>query len=870
MSTRELATRVNPKEYEDNIYKTWLDKKLFHADENTAKPVYSLVIPPPNVTGSLHIGHALNHTMQDILVRYHKLKGFETLWIPGTDHAGIATQNVVERKLAADGISRKDIGREEFVKRVWAWKEESGNNIYKQMEKMGVACDWDRECFTMTSELSRAVRKVFVSLYKEGLIYRANYMVNWCPRCQTALSDLEVEFADEQGYLYYLQYPLTDGTGAIEFATTRPETCPADTAVAVNPNDDRFKHLIGKKLNLPLTTRQIPIIGDEYVDMEFGTGCLKVTPAHALGDFEIGKRHHLEEISCLDEQGIMLISEFAGLDRAEARVKVAERFKELGLAGKTEPITHSVGHCQRCGTVVEPRISLQWFVKVAPLAGEAMNAVKRGETKVTPKVWETNYFEWLNNIRDWCISRQLWWGHRIPAWHCKKCGHISVSETDVTECEKCHSNELIQETDVLDTWFSSALWPFSTMGFPEKTKLLEKFYPTSVLVTAFDILFFWVVRMMMMGTHFMGKVPFRDVYIHALVRDMHGQKMSKMKGNVIDPLVMVEKYGADAFRFSLAAFAAQGRDIRMSEERIEGYRNFVNKIWNASRFLFMNMGDSVPAIDVKALRDEDKWILTKLSAMADNVGKSITTYNFNEGAAYLYDFFWMNFCDWYVELIKERLFNNDAKDAALATAGYVLEKALIAMHPYMPFITEHIWQTLMGGTDDSIMNTSFPVAEHCFEVETGNIDAIIELIGLIRNIRGEYNVNPGLNVQVFINTDNSGCKSLFTEKLALIKKLARVSELQFVSTAPDKSASQVSRLYTLYIPLSTLVDRDAELARLAKELKALEKDYALYSGKLKNERYLAKAQADVIERDRNKAADLEAQIAKTKQAMEDI
>lgn len=864
---KELAPRVNPKEYETDIYKSWLDKKLFHADENSDKKPYSIVIPPPNVTGSLHIGHALNHTLQDILIRYHKLNGYETLWLPGTDHAGIATQTVVERQLAAKGLSRSEMGREAFIERVWQWKAESGNAIFKQMQRMGVACDWDRESFTMSDSLSKAVRKVFVQLYNEGLIYRSNYMVNWCVHCHTALSDLEVEFEDRNDFLYHMKYPLADGSGSVEIATTRPETYLADTAVAVNPEDDRYKHLIGKTVILPFINREIPVIADEHVDAEFGTGFLKVTPGHDPNDFEIGKRHNLEEISAMDESGIITIGEFTGLDRIEARKKIVERFKEIGMMGEIEPLTHSVGHCYRCHNIIEPRISLQWFVKVKPLAEEAIKAVKNGDTAIIPKTWENSYFEWMNNIRDWCISRQIWWGHRIPAWHCA-CGHTTVSETDITECGACGGKDISQETDVLDTWFSSALWPFTTMGWPENTKLLDKFYPTSVLVTAFDILFFWVARMMMMGLKFMGEVPFKDVYIHALVRDKDGKKMSKTIGNVIDPLDMVEEYGADALRFSLAAFAAQGRDIRLSKERIEGYRNFVNKIWNASRFLFMNMGDSVPQIDKASLRDEDKWILTKLSNMTEKLSKAIEGYEFNEGASELYSFFWLYFCDWYVELIKDRLLKDDGKDAALATAGYVLEKALIAMHPYMPFVSEHIWQSLTAG--DSIMKAEWPKPEYVYETETSGIDGVIELIGLIRNIRGEYNVNPGQTVPVYIKCDNDSFIKLFTAKKDIISRIARLDTFEFVDNAPEKAASQVHTHYTIYIPLSGLVNTEAELAKLNKELKTLEKDYNLYSGKLKNERYLEKASPEIIEKDRKKLEEVELQIAKVKDAIANI
>jgi valyl-tRNA synthetase len=664
-----------------------------------------------------------------------------------------------------------------------------------------------------------------------------------------------------------MRYPLADGSGEVEIATTRPETYLADTAVAVNPEDDRYKDLIGKKVRLPFIDREIPIIGDSYVDMEFGTGCLKVTPGADPNDFQIGRRHGLPEIASMDESGIITIGEFSGMDRFEAREAIIGRFKEVGLMGEIKPLTHSVGHCYRCNTVIEPMISLQWFVKVAPLAEEAVKAVKDGRTRIIPKMWEASYFEWMENIRDWCISRQIWWGHRIPAWHCHNCGHINVSETDVEKCEKCASTDIEQETDVLDTWFSSALWPFSTQGWPEQTKTLDKFYPTGVLVTAFDILFFWVARMMMMGLKFMGEVPFKDVYIHALVRDSEGQKMSKTKGNVIDPLVMTEKYGADAMRFALTAFAAQGRDIRMSEERIEGYRNFVNKIWNASRFIFMNLEESGAVGGNRGERDEDKWIITKLSSTVSAVEKALAGYNFNEAAAALYQFFWNQFCDWYVELIKDRIFKDDAKASALATASYVLEKALICLHPFMPFVTEHIWQKLTGG--ESIMKANFPEATEIYAEAEGRIDAVLELIGLIRNIRGEYKVNPGQMVDAYVITNEVSIGTLFTDKKPLVEKMARAN-LKFAEKQPDKSASQVSKNYTVCLPLEGLIDKEQELARLNKELATLEKDHKLYSGKLANERYLEKAAPDVVAKDRAKVADLEKQIVLVKESIKAI
>ncbi|MDR2400900.1 MAG: valine--tRNA ligase [Deferribacteraceae bacterium] len=864
----ELSTRVNPKDYEDDIYAFWLKNNLFHADENSLALPYSIVIPPPNITGSLHLGHALNVTLQDILIRFHKLKGYETLWIPGTDHAGIATQNVVDRKLAKEGISRAELGREKFVEEVWKWRGVSGSSILNQLKRLGVSCDWERERFTMDGDLSAAVKKVFVSLYREGLIYRSNYMVNWCVRCHTALSDLEVDFEDEAGFMYNMRYPLKEG-GFVEIATTRPETYLADSAVAVNPADTRYKRLIGKTVILPIINREIPVIADEYVDMALGTGCLKVTPSADPNDFVIGKRHALPEFQCMDESGVIVVSPFDGLDRFAARKKVVDEFARLELMGEVSPITHSVGHCYRCAGVIEPRISLQWFVKVKSLAEKAVEAVENGKTRILPKVWESNYFEWMRNIRDWCISRQLWWGHRIPAWHCK-CGHITVSEDDTPSvCEKCGGTEITQETDVLDTWFSSALWPFSTQGWPKETGLLKKFYPTSVLVTAFDILFFWVARMMMFGLKFMGEVPFRDVYIHALIRDEKGEKMSKTKGNSIDPLEMADAYGADVLRFSLAIFAAQGRDIRISKARIEIYRNFLNKIWNASRFIFINLDSELPdikKIEIAELRDEDRWILTKLKSAVNTVEGSILNYCFNDAAAALYNFFWNSFCDWYIELIKVRIFKDDGKAAALAAAVYVLRKALAAMHPFMPFVSEHIWKNLTGGK--TILEEGWTVGDFDFPGETAKIDRIIEFIGIVRNIRGEYNISPAKVLAVYATPKEAEIAHIIKEKEVLINSVTRLSAINFVDTFPDEAAAGAAADYTVHVPLAGLADIAGERARLTKECERLEKDLQAVSARLKNEGFLAKASHTIIEKDTLKKAELEKQILNIKTALE--
>ncbi len=871
---KELSSRINPLEYEKDIYKFWIDKKLFHADEYSKKPAYSIVIPPPNVTGSLHMGHALDETLQDILARFKRMKGYEVLWMPGTDHAGIATQNVVEKIIAAEGKTRHDLGRDAFIERVWQQKKSSGDNIINQLKALGSSCDWDRERFTMDEGLSIAVREVFYRLYHEGLIYRSNYMVNWCGRCHTALSDIEVEFVERDDFLYHIKYPIENSDKFLQVATTRPETYLGDTAVAVHPEDERYKDLIGKYVILPLINRRIPIIADEFVEKEFGTGCVKITPAHDPNDFAAGKRHNLEEIVCIDENNKIcgnFYEEFEGLDVITARGKVVDKFKELGFLIEIEPLKHNVGCCYRCNSVIEPRISMQWFVKTKPLAEKAIEAVKTGKIKLIPKQWENTFFEWMNNIRDWCISRQIWWGHRIPAWHCGDCNHTTVSKTDPDKCEKCGSSNICQDEDVLDTWFSSALWPFSTMGFPEKTDLLKKFYPTSTLVTGFDILFFWVARMMMMGIKFMDDVPFKDVYLHALVRDEKGQKMSKSKGNVIDPLIMIDKYGADAFRLTLAIFAAQGRDIKMNVDRIEGYRNFINKIWNASRFILMNMDDIDYKIDESKLTSVDKWILMKLKHATEKASKAIDNYNINEGASELYQFFWMTFCDWYLELIKDKIFkgSDNEKYNAISVASFILEKSLIGMHPYIPFVTEHIFQILTN--KETITFEEYPDnLEYHFEKEEKDIDKIIEAINIIRNIRGEYNISPAMQVEIFINADNESDLKLFQEELPLIMKMGKAKSVTFNEKASGDCAKGIGSSFEVMISLSGAINVAEEIARLEKERKAVEKDVNLYGGKLKNEKYLAKAPAEIIEKDKKTYAEAKAKLEKIDEALKGL
>ena len=734
-----LPKAYDPAGIEKHWYSFWEKEKLFHADENKTGKEYSIVIPPPNVTGSLHMGHALNNTLQDILVRYYRMIGYNTLWMPGTDHAGIATQNVVEKQLAQEGLKREDLGREKFIERVWTWKAHSGGVIINQLKRLGCSCDWDRERFTMDPGLSRAVREVFVQLYEDGLIYRGDYIVNWCPRCHTALSDLEVEHEEAAGNLWHIRYPVEGSDEALIVATTRPETMLGDTAVAVNPNDERYSHLVGKFAILPLVGRRLKIIADPIVAMDFGTGALKVTPSHDLTDFELSMRHDLERVTIMDNYG--RINEngihFAGMDRYECREAIVKELDEKGYLVEIQPYPLGLGRCYRCKEVVEPLISKQWFVKVAPLAEEASKAVQNGNTKIIPDHWTKTYYEWMNNIRDWCISRQIWWGHRIPAWTCEDCGQVIVAREEPTQCPSCKGSKLSQETDVLDTWFSSALWPFSTMGWPDKTPLLKAFYPTSCLVTGFDILFFWVARMMMMGLRFMKDVPFREVYIHALVRDEQGKKMSKSLGNVIDPLEVMGKFGTDTFRFTLAALAAQGRDIRLSESRIEGYRNFMNKIWNAARFALPyleGLDDKTIPKSSELPNLPDRWILSRLNRVSGEVQEAIETYRFNDAAQALYHFTWHEFCDWYIEQAKIPLTGNNAdetRETALVLR-HVLDAIMRLLHPFIPFITEEI-ASKIPMNDKTVMRGPFPVFDPA-RIDSEAEQAMDLLMGLVGSV----------------------------------------------------------------------------------------------------------------------------------------
>ena len=859
----QLPKGYDPVQVEQKWFDTWQSTGVFHADENSDKPHYSIVIPPPNVTGVLHMGHALNNTLQDILCRWKRMTGHEVLWMPGTDHAGIATQNVVEKQLAAEGKDRHDLGRDAFINRVWKWRSESGGQIINQLKRLGASCDWERERFTMDEGLSRAVREVFVRLYDEGLIYRDNRLINWCPRCHTALSDLEVEHEDKKGNLWHLRYPVKGTDRYLVVATTRPETMLGDTAVAVHPEDERYQDLIGKTVLLPLTEREIPIIADEYVDKEFGSGAVKITPAHDFNDFEIGKRHDLEFINVLDENG--QVNEnggaYAGMERYAARDQVVADLQAQGLLETIDDYANSVGECYRCKTVIEPYMSKQWYVAVKTLAAEAIKAVETQNTKILPAQWEKTYYEWMYNIQDWCISRQIWWGHRIPAWFCEDCGEISVAKEDVTTCKHCGSGNLRQETDVLDTWFSSALWPFSTMGWPDQTETLKKFYPTSCLVTGFDILFFWVARMMMMGLKFMEEVPFKEVYIHALVRDAQGQKMSKSKGNVIDPLTVIDEYGADAFRYTLCAFAAMGRDIKLSTDRIGGYRNFVNKLWNASRFALMNLEDYSPEDDLDSLNlsSADHWILSRYAATAHDVNAALTAYKFNDAASLLYSFTWHEFCDWFVELSKDKLYGEDveARKISQAVLFTVLEGLLRMLHPILPFVTEEIWHALPGERPSAtLLQADYPTTGVCStdEQQVANMEAVMAVIKAIRNVRGELDVPPSKKIAVVLDCKTEVALAAVNDGCDYIRSLARVEDLAagIDIDKPKQASTQVAGDVEVLLPLAGLIDVAEERARLNKEIDKAQKDVDFFTKKLANKNFVDNAPAQVLEKDRAK------------------
>jgi valyl-tRNA synthetase len=862
MATKELGKAFDPAEAEKRLYEYWLRNNYFHAQDKSDKPAFSIVIPPPNVTGILHMGHALNNTLQDIVIRFKRMQGYNTLWMPGMDHAGIATQNVVEQQLLKEGTSRHELGREKFIARVWEWKEKYGGVIINQLKRLGCSCDWDRERFTMDEGLSQAVREVFVRLYNDDLIYQGDYIVNWCPRCHTAISDLEVEFKQDQSFLWNIRYPFADGDGDIVVATTRPETMLGDTAVAVHPDDPRYRDKIGKFVILPLMNKKIPIIADEYVTMDFGSGAVKITPASDPNDFAIAQRHNLEIISIMDGRGV--INEFGGAyqgqDRYEARKNVLADLEAQGYLVGTEPYVHNVGQCYRCKTDIEPMVSKQWFVKIKPLAAKAIAAVVKKRTRIVPSSWEATYFEWMNNIRDWCISRQLWWGHRIPVWYCGDCGKVIVSTVDPTNCPICDGVSLKQDEDVLDTWFSSALWPFTTLGWPRKTEALKTFYPTTLLITGFDILFFWVARMMMMGLYVMKDVPFKDVYLHALVRDEKGEKMSKSKGNSIDPIVMIDQYGADAFRFTLAAYTAQGRDVRMSPERIEGYKFFVNKIWNAAKLTLSNLtdyDDSVPQDAPDAL--PEKWIKAKLNETVADVTRSLDEYRFNDAAAAIYQFIWHEYCDWYLEISKPAIYGKltpQRKHATQRTMKDVFGVMMRLLHPFMPFVTEELWHALLGHDRQSIMVSPFPkVREDWNEPEAKKeMEMLMEIITSIRNIRGEMRIPPSQKLSVFVSAADEAAKRMVEAGAGYIANLANLESLSVDVNLPEPKgvATGVVGLTKIFVPLTGIVDIAGERARLEKELAKVKKDLEQSSRKLANRDFREKAAQEIIQKEEDK------------------
>ena len=861
---KELPKGYEPKDVEEARRAFWETDKTFTPSPEAPGEAYAIVIPPPNVTGNLHIGHALNLTLQDVLCRHARQLGKNVLWVPGEDHAGIATQNVVERRLKTEGKGRHDLGREAFVERVWQWKEEYGDNIRRQIKAMGASVDWSRERFTLDEGLSRAVRRVFVQLYNEGLIYKGRYIVNWCTRCHTALADDEVEHAPQKTHLWHIRYPLEDGSGELVIATTRPETMLGDTAVCVHPEDERYTAFVGKKARLPLTDRLIPIIADNYVDREFGTGALKVTPSHDHNDWHLGHKHNLEFLSVMDDEGRMneLAGKFAGLSRDEARKAVAAELEAQGFLVKVEDYENSVGHCYRCKEIIDPHVSVQWFVAVKTLAEKARAAMPE-KTQIYPESWLKTYYNWMDNIRDWCISRQIWWGHRIPAWTCDSCANLVVAEEAPDRCAKCGSERLSQDEDVLDTWFSSALWPFSTLGWPDETPELKRYYPTAVLVTGFDILFFWVARMMMMGLHFMGEIPFKHVYIHALVRDASGKKMSKSTGNVIDPLAMIDKYGTDSLRFTLTAFAAMGRDIKLAEERIEGYRHFMNKIWNASRFALMNLEGAPEAVNLDKVEGlHHRWILHRLEELKAEQKSALAEYRFNDAAQSLYKFVWNQFCDWYLELIKPDMqAGGERQKAARFVLWTTLRETLLLLHPLVPFISAEVWQAMPGHEDrPDIAREAFPAARSgCLRPEdAARMEMIQEAISAVRTIRAELNIAPSLKLTAIVRPVDAEAAGVLEAHREMLLVLARLEKLTIdaAAEAPRVAASQVACGNEIIIPLSGAVDFAAETARLEKELAKLDKEHAMLAGKLGNENYVSRAPVEVVERDKARVIEL--------------
>ena len=870
----DMAKNFDHGEAERRIYDWWEENGFFRADPGHPGEPFVIVIPPPNVTGNLHMGHALDETLQDILIRYHRMRGDNTLWLPGTDHAGIATQNVVEKALAAEGLTRQELGRDKFIERVWQWKKEYGGNIVRQLRRLGASCDFSRERFTMDEGLSRAVREVFVSLYEEGLIYRALHLISWCPRCLTALADLEVEHEERRDALYYLGYRFADGDGSLTVATARPETIFGDVAVAVHPEDPRYRGHIGRRVLVPLIDRPVPVIGDTYVDREFGTGILKVTPAHDPNDFKIGLAHKLEAIRAIEENGrlSLVAGPYAGQDRFEARRAMLPDLEARGLLARTEALNHAVGVCYRCRTVVEPSLSRQWFIRTAALADEAARAVRDGRTAFVPRNWEKTYFAWLDNIRDWCISRQLWWGHRIPAWHCGDCGGLTVAREDPTACIHCRSPRLERDPDVLDTWFSSSLWPFSTLGWPDKTPDLARYYPTSVLVTGFDIIFFWVARMMMMGLHFQKEAPFRTVLIHALVKDAEGRKMSKSKGNVVDPLETIDRFGADAFRFTLCALAGHGRDIRLSNERISGYGRFVNKLWNAARLVLTNAGharlgdaqsgDACPAGTKAGL--PDRWLTSRLNRVTTQVRRRLDEFAYDHLAETLYHFVWDEFCDWYLELVKPVLYGEDEAEAAAVRGRMLTALSIILrlLHPIMPFVTEELWSKIPGATGP-LMLAPFPQANEAGldqEAEAG-IGFLMDVTRAVRSVRADFRVPQANLLNPIIKADEPALTMVLAEYSPLVLKLTGSTALESAAPGQDKPREASLAAFPwgeVWVPLAGHIDLTAEARRLEKETADLDQSLAAARAKLANTDYLRKAPEDIVEEMRQRQADLEA------------
>ena len=873
--TRELPKVYEPQQVESKIYDMWMEGGFFHAEKDESRKPFTIVMPPPNVTGQLHMGHAMDATLQDTLIRFKRMQGCNALWIPGVDHAGIATQIKVEEELRKEGLTRYDLGREKFLERVWDWKHKYGNRIVEQQKKLGASCDWERARFTMDEGCSKAVREVFVSLYEKGLIYKGSRIINWCPHCVTALSDAEVEYVDKPGHLWHIRYPLADGSGDVVVATTRPETMLGDTGVCVNPNDERYKDIVGKTVILPLVNKEIPIVADDYAEMEFGTGCVKMTPAHDPNDFEVGLRHNLEVIRVLDDNG--RVNEFGGkyegLDRYEARKQIVADLEAGGYLVKVEDYSHNVGTCYRCHRDVEPIISAQWFVKMKPLAEEAIRVVKEGETKFVPDRFSKTYLNWMENVRDWCISRQLWWGHQIPAWTCSECGHITVSREDVCRCGKCGSENIERDPDVLDTWFSSALWPFETLGWPEKTEDLDYFYPTDVLVTGYDIIFFWVARMIFSGCEHTGKTPFHTVLIHGLVRDDKGRKMSKSLGNGIDPLEMIEKYGCDALRMNLVTGNSPGNDTRFFTEKCEAMRNFANKLWNASRYVLMNLGEDaqneLPAPE--QLEIADRWVLSKLNTLISEVTDNLERYELGVAVQKVYDFIWDTYCDWYIELTKARLYGEDAgrKQTALQVLVYVLDQVLRLLHPFMPCITEEIWQSIPH-EGEALIVAGWPQyrEELAFKTEEAHMESVMNAIRAIRNRRADMNVPPSKKAALYVLTTKP---QVFSEGVGFIQRLAYADSVTLLNQEPENLDGMVTCATPdakLYIPLGQLVDVAKELERIGKELEKARKNLQSLEGKLSNEKFVSRAPEAVVNAEREKAQKARDLIASLEQSEE--